>query len=999
MPSVFTLWGELKADTKAFERSMYDSDVALNTLNKSIEDTEQKAKQIGDTSATTARKFEKLTDAVKQQRQRLDDAAQAYLKGDINARRFASIVGQTENKVAQLNSRLKDSSAQLSDWARRSTIAGSAFKGALGAIGVSNFASIARDFAVDSAQLFATFDKLTRFTATLDRNFQSPAALLKFQEDIKQLSTEIPHSAESIARASFTIKSAFQNITEPELINFLREFGNAATASNTDIASHAQNLAALAKQYNITGADLGKFSALIASAFGQALASDAQVAAGFNQVINAARSTRQPLADMVAAMSTLQSASNDAAGNTTLLQNVFAKLTDPKYIAGMKAMGVSAFDTSGQFRPLNDIVNDLANKLKGLNDQQINDKLAWAKDLQAREGLKTLIRQVGDYNKILADGADEDAFQRKNELMLNSAEAKWEKFTNKVNSLKIGLGAGLVDFTEDTQKAFKIPPPKLDAAQWADVIGKGLALAVHGGGIFATPVAAASGNDIGLAMTSGLKIGLADGQSGVVAAAVDLAYSAYRAAKSALDIKSPSKVFFALGKDTAQGFIDGINALKTTVHGAMASLLDVSQIKGLGKKDAPGVELLTQLSNELANLTPRTKAQETAAELTAGKYAKLNAAVRERIDLAAKEIDHINAVSAGMDKLSSLFDELIRVDKTALQELNEALAGREAQAALDAMNPKLRSYYETFLRIAALQKDVGSFGEIGGIVPTGTGGTGTNPFAHDAEGNLLTPELTDTTIPPPPRKPWEDFWGMMNQRLLEWRGQLPSIKTAIGENLLASIQDIGNVFANAVQRWDGTAKGFFLAVAQGFKQMAQNIIGDLVRIAFQALITKALTAAFGGLGGGDVGFTGGQGTPVGAGGVLGLIGLAGGGQVRGSGGPRSDSVLARLSPKEFVEPFAAVQKYGLGMMESIRNLTFPGPQMAFASGGYYGGAGYTPTHAPQTGSGERAGQTVINQNFHFHANANGNFSKESTDQAVKKMIAAQNRVARHDNGF
>jgi hypothetical protein len=296
------------------------------------------------------------------------------------------------------------------------------------------------------------------------------------------------------------------------------------------------------------------------------------------------------------------------------------------------------------------------------------------------------------------------------------------------------------------------------------------------------------------------------------------------------------------------------------------------------------------------------------------------------------------------------------------------------------MNPKVRSLYELLLNIAAVNKDIGNrLGDFGaqGVAPTGTEGTGTNPFNHDADGNLITPE--DFSPPPPPQKTWENFWTMMNQRLLEWRDQLPSIKTAIGENLLASIQNIGNVFANAVDRWDGTAKGFFLSVAEGFKQMAKNIIADLIRIAIQALITKVLTAAFGGgFGGGasHVGITpdfiANQG-----------IGLADGGMVKGSGGPRSDSVFARLSPGEFVLNAKAVSKLGTGFLDKLNN-SFSGlsPMMAFAGGGYVGAAGYSglvTASTPQTSSDRNTPVQPVIINQHFHANANGQFCKAVGD--------------------
>lgn len=58
-------------------------------------------------------------------------------------------------------------------------------------------------------------------------------------------------------------------------------------------------------------------------------------------------------------------------------------------------------------------------------------------------------------------------------------------------------------------------------------------------------------------------------------------------------------------------------------------------------------------------------------------------------------------------------------------------------------------------------------------------------------------------------------------------------------------------------------------------------------------------------------------------------GFAGGGYVSGPGGPRSDSIMARLSNREFVMNADATQHYGVGFMNMINRLQLP----KFADGG------------------------------------------------------------------
>lgn len=64
--------------------------------------------------------------------------------------------------------------------------------------------------------------------------------------------------------------------------------------------------------------------------------------------------------------------------------------------------------------------------------------------------------------------------------------------------------------------------------------------------------------EVGRELAAGLASGIRDGESRVINSAVDIAISAYRAAKDALDINSPSKIFAKLGEGIDEGFVKGM---------------------------------------------------------------------------------------------------------------------------------------------------------------------------------------------------------------------------------------------------------------------------------------------------------------------------------------------------------------------------------------------------------------------------------------------------------
>lgn len=75
----------------------------------------------------------------------------------------------------------------------------------------------------------------------------------------------------------------------------------------------------------------------------------------------------------------------------TLTKTAFQDLTKKSTIAGFKLIGVSLFDTNGEMRKLDDVIGDLAPKLKGLSDIQFA-KLKEA--IGGSEGIKALLDQV-----------------------------------------------------------------------------------------------------------------------------------------------------------------------------------------------------------------------------------------------------------------------------------------------------------------------------------------------------------------------------------------------------------------------------------------------------------------------------------------------------------------------------------------------------------------------------------------------------------------------------
>ncbi|NOQ30248.1 MAG: phage tail tape measure protein [Helicobacteraceae bacterium] len=109
-------------------------------------------------------------------------------------------------------------------------------------------------------------------------------------------------------------------------------------------------------------------------------------------------------------------------------------------------------------------------------------------------------------------------------------------------------------------------------------------------------------------------------------------------------------------------------------------------------------------------------------------------------------------------------------------------------------------------------------------------------------------------------------------------------------------------------------------------------------------------------------------------------GYATGGKVTGPGSGTSDSIMAMLSNGEYVIRAAAVQKYGLNLLDMINGLSMPSrPSFKFATGGLVG---------PDTVSSPNE---VVDVNLTFNANS---YELRGSREEVKRLTTAMKNITR-----
>lgn len=115
MPSIFSLFGELGLKSDQLEAGLKRADARLQSTDANLNKVISTSNKLGDTSATVARRYEKIGEGIETQRQRILATVQAFQKGDISAKQFGNTLASVETKVASLNSRLKDAAARATE--------------------------------------------------------------------------------------------------------------------------------------------------------------------------------------------------------------------------------------------------------------------------------------------------------------------------------------------------------------------------------------------------------------------------------------------------------------------------------------------------------------------------------------------------------------------------------------------------------------------------------------------------------------------------------------------------------------------------------------------------------------------------------------------------------------------------------------------------------------------------------------------------------------------
>lgn len=982
--NAFTLFGELQVGTSRFESSLYEAEVRLNKTEKAIADTERRSKQLAQTNAVTARSYEKLAASVKQNRDRMQQALDAYQKGEISQRRLESVLRQTDSRLNSVNSRLKDHVARLNDAPSKLQQFGS------GLMDIGKWATV-------GTLAIGTFTLKSGMNVENLRNkFQALEGSLEKANDriekLKELSrgsvgVSIADALEArgfLAQPSLKVsEQAIDGITKA--LGRLKLGFSETMQSSTDFLINMQQLFAQGFEAPDIKQAIGRvpiFEELLKQAFGT---SDPEK---LRALKDAGKLTMDSfIGGLAEAVNTNP--------NLSLLKETFSirlsKLLSEVDLA-LAPLGQKLIDTiqpemekamtslqKGNYAEIGDSIGQQLGRAIGRGIVEGIPSLAKAVQDKIKTDMKGITVPIGiqgtvSVGKGLLEGLGFEA-------SLKGAQEALVAFTKNVTTQWTNLALW---FPTKIAQAFKAVVDKINS--------------------FAPPARAAA-FEVGANTGDGFVAGLQSRAQSIANAATSIiGQLPIGRAMEALKEKSPSLVFFEIGANVAQGFVDGVNAGKPKVTGAITSMIDLpavkrvlaSQIKEL-QKELTGLKADTAILESGRTTTLRNQVADlNRVKNTLDELLQLRQELGVHLDkplvmgpTAMREIATLNSIKESIGSIVSTVKEFTEVDDLTriIETFADPKAANEIKRQADALGLTVE-HFKTLAKLAATSDLSDRVKDLTDITPANrpprfaNGGTGSDVLSAMTDDEIAASIETNLKPPPALKPAWEDFWATMRANIGDFKNGLPSIKEAIGTNLLDSLAGVADVIGYSIARADGTLKGFFTSIAQGFGRMAQSIIGDLVRI----LVYKSLLNLFGSLAGG----IGGAATaPAGATGPFGMgLNFASGG-FTGIGGKWQPAGIVHKG--EYVIPRETVGKLGVRFFDALVKSRIP----AMATGGYMAREVFVPNYGSL---GTVTNNTTTNQpmvnHFHFHNNnSNATFAKQSAEQAAKAAIGQLNRTA------
>lgn len=238
-----------------------------------------------------------------------------------------------------------------------------ALTGVMSAFGLKSI-SVGKDFEKSMSQVGATMG------LTVDEIRSGTGAFAELTNAAREAGKNTEWSASQAADALNYMALAGYNAEQS--INTLPTVLNLATAGGLELARASDMITDAMSALGLELSNAGDFADVLVKASQKANASVGQFGEAILTVGGTARILKGGVIELTSALGVLANAGYKGSDGGTVLRNVILSLTAPTSMASkeLEKLGVSAFDSAGNMRGLDEILNDLNDSLSTLTSEE-----------------------------------------------------------------------------------------------------------------------------------------------------------------------------------------------------------------------------------------------------------------------------------------------------------------------------------------------------------------------------------------------------------------------------------------------------------------------------------------------------------------------------------------------------------------------------------------------------------------------------------------------------
>nr|DAP63002.1 MAG TPA: minor tail protein [Caudoviricetes sp.] len=264
---------------------------------------------------------------------------------------------------------------------------------------------------------------------------------------------------------------------------------NLAASDGMQVGEAAELMSTTLKQFNLEGSDAGKVADALAAGAGKAVGSAHDLGLALNQAGLMANSMGVSMTETVGTLSAFANAGMIGSDAGTSLKTMLQRLSNPTKAAQaqMDELGISAYDTSGQFVGLENFAGQLKTSMSGLTQEQRNAALSIIFGSDAVRAANVLYSEGSDgiagWTKAVSDsGFAADVASKKNDNLKGDIE----QLSGSFETMMINLGEGsqgvlrnLVQGLDTLVNEFSSLPAPVQQGALAMTAAVGGAVALH----------------------------------------------------------------------------------------------------------------------------------------------------------------------------------------------------------------------------------------------------------------------------------------------------------------------------------------------------------------------------------------------------------------------------------------------------------------------------------------------------------------------------------------